>query len=734
MKHYLYKVCVLWMALTTGCFVACQEEDEDMQSSTSKGTINTHGELASRSVTCEVETHAGGQLLYKLDSIATIGNYSKEDITDLTIKGPVTREDLRILRPFQKMSRLDLTDITILDEWGNTSTHFPESVLDSLGSPAHVYLPTSITSMGWDGFRHSQITGVYMPDNIKEISSGIFFNCPNLTSVRLSEKLEALSWELFQDCPSLTTIEIPESVTVLQGYSLSGTGLKSFNIPENITVIEEGIFFNCKNLEKVVWSSPLTEIPRYCFYGCEKLEFEIPDYITVINDYAFAHCYALKEFIIPPSVKEIRYGAFQSCQGLTNIHIPATVETWGDAMFEGCTNLETVTGIENWTKIPYRMFNCCLKLNIEIPQQVVTIGDRAFERCYALQNPQLPSTLKVIEDGAFCDCYSITEMILPEGIDSIGAYAFQNIPITEITFPSSIKMVGVRPLQYCHQLKVVYWETAAEMPLLAAHSLPFVYAKAGIAYDKMNNNLSNLIFGDDETGYTTETFLLEDKDYYCPKSFTAQKVVFRRWYSNRNYMDGSPRAWQTISLPFTATKFVVQEYGEQPQRDLKPFGSSDMGDAKPFWLRSLHSDGFQRETVLEAGKPYIIAFPNSDQYLPEYNIEGTIEYWGENTVVMASTDALTPAVGPDFTMHATFNQMERSENIYTLEYREVYDENGSYQYWGQVWIPNWNNVNRFQAYATPNGTAARSYSMDNGSATSRSTKHIGVIPQESDID
>lgn len=709
MKQYLYKVCVLFMVLAVGSLVACQEVDEVMQPSFSKNPSTLHGEIASRAVTCEVETAASGQLLAKLDSIAAVGNYNKEDITDLTIKGPVTREDLRILRPFQKMNKLDLTDIIIIDEWGNASTNFPESVLDSLASPAHVYLPTSITYMGWDGFRHSQITGVYMPDNITGLSSGIFYDCPNLTSVRLSEKLKELSWGLFQNCPSLATIEIPESVIALQGYSLSGTGLKSFDIPESITTIGDGVFDNCKYLEKITWSPKITEIPYYCFDGCEKLQFEIPDYITLINNYAFANC-----------------------SGFTNIHLPATVETWGDGIFQGCSNLETVTGIEKWEEIPDRMFNSCDKLNIEMPQQLVSIGDRTFERCYALQNPKLPSTLKVIKEGAFCDCNSITEIILPEGIETIGAYAFQNIPITEITFPASLKEAGDRPLNYCHELKVVYWKTATEMPRLASHAIPFIYAKAGIAYDK--NNGTNLIFGDDETGYTAESFYLEDQDYYCPKSFTAKKAVFRRWTGQGNNLNGTPREWQTISLPFTVTKFVVQENGEQPQRVLKPFGSSDMGDAKPFWLRSLHSDGFQRETVLEAGKPYIISFPNSGQYLPEYNINGTIEYWGENTVVMASTDALTPAVGPDFTMHATFNWMERSENIYTLVYRDVFDENGNYQYWGQVWVSNWNDVDRFQAYATPNGTAARSYSMNDGSTTSRSAKRLGPIPQESDID
>jgi hypothetical protein len=65
----------------------------------------------------------------------------------------------------------------------------------------------------------------------------------------------------------------------------------------------------------------------------------------------------------------------------------------------------------------------------------------------------LPSTLKTIEKEAFKYCYGLTEITLAEGLETVGYYAFAEAPITEITFPRSVKEIKANCLASCSKLQ-----------------------------------------------------------------------------------------------------------------------------------------------------------------------------------------------------------------------------------------------------------------------------------------
>jgi len=80
--------------------------------------------------------------------------------------------------------------------------------------------------------------------------------------------------------------------------------------------------------------------------------------------------------------------------------------------------------------------------DIVIQEGTVGIADSSIRR---INSVQLPSTLKYIGDRAFQNQYpyiNLSEMNLPEGLISIGSYAFESTDLKEITIPSTVESVG----------------------------------------------------------------------------------------------------------------------------------------------------------------------------------------------------------------------------------------------------------------------------------------------------
>lgn len=137
------------------------------------------------------------------------------------------------------------------------------------------------------------------------------------------------------------------------------------------------------------------------------------------------------DLVIPDSIDNavvtaINMYAFSRRSDLVSITIPSTIQSIGDDAFFGCNGLKKVyvSSIEDWCKIDFSSSDA---------------------------NP-----LNIGAD-LYVDNKLVTDVTIPDGVKSIGKYAFYGYSsLKSISFPSSIRSIGESAFDYCFNLDKVY--------------------------------------------------------------------------------------------------------------------------------------------------------------------------------------------------------------------------------------------------------------------------------------
>ena len=264
------------------------------------------------------------------------------------------------------------------------------------------------------------------------------------------------------------------------------------NIPEYLKVegtVITGVEKKSRNkIKRIVIPEGITEIETWAFAYCENLEsVEIPASITSIGGYAFCGCKSLVNVNIPVNVASIGSSAFQGCESLANIKIPVGIESIGFFAFEGCESLAS----------------------IKIPVSVTHIGLFAFDGCKSLEIAEYNGTLTqwcALNGGGWLtsvaksmilvgennlDLKKQTTLTIPEGIASIGTYAFEGCERLEsVNIPESITSIGQGAFDECENLEIAeYGGTLAQWCALDGGGYLTISAKSMILAGENNMDL-----------------------------------------------------------------------------------------------------------------------------------------------------------------------------------------------------------------------------------------------------
>ena len=338
-----------------------------------------------------------------LETVLT--NYDYAKITSLTITGELGELDFYLIRnQLPQLQNLDISRVNIneipsqalinsqiekcilpnhLTAIGEKA--FYNSYLTSITIPANVEVIDraafqncqKLTELKFEqGSKLKTIKGGYTSYNIN--CYGTFANCTALTAVEIPSNIETIEEAAFKGCSQLAnvTFEKNSNLKIIKGgydthyenlnYGAftDCTALKSIEIPASVETIGVSAFLGCTQLEAIFFEigTKLQEIagesyrnPHGAFTNCTSLSsIEIPAGVTTIGIAAFYGCANLKQitFKTPAMLNSLNtghntavynYGTFGKCTSLMTIKIPAGVETLNGEIFDGCSNLTTIS-------------------------------------------------------------------------------------------------------------------------------------------------------------------------------------------------------------------------------------------------------------------------------------------------------------------------------------------------------------------------------------------------------
>ncbi len=335
-----------------------------------------------------------------------------------------------------------------------------------------------VISIGECAFRYSSLKSVTIPSSVETIENKAFEDCRELTNVVIQSGVKTIGDLSFYECTKLENIIIPPSVTTIGQSAFAGCcSLKDLTIPEGVTSIgacafrdlsaltvdtTNPVFYsegNCiieKATKTVIAGCNGSVIPddvlgigNNAFFGCGKLEsVTIPNGVKSIGELAFASCKELDSIIIPPSVTNVGKGAFCNLPALTVDTTNPVFYSEGNCIIERAT--KTVIAGCKGSVIPDDVlgigagaFYCCDLTSITIPNGVKSIGNYAFSNCSNLVSVTIPNSVTTLGEYAFDSCYRLSNVSLPDSITAIPDFAFQFCwGLTSVKIPESVTCIS----------------------------------------------------------------------------------------------------------------------------------------------------------------------------------------------------------------------------------------------------------------------------------------------------
>ena len=399
-------------------------------------------------------------------SLTSIGDwaFSNTGISSVSIPEGITDIKGRVFNSCQNL-------ISIV--FPSSLKYIGEYAFAGCASLSKINLPESLETIGKESFSYCPlIKNVTIPASVNIIGEGVFMNCNELESVTMKNANPAdIASNTFSNCDNailyvprgsrtryLTEYFWKDFKEIIEtDYDYSGTIYSDGDIRPNGTfswivsgvrmkfriVDEEAKTVEVGNgLVASIDNSTVGEITipsqialsngsytvvglgEKAFSDCTALtNVQMPNGILYIGRYAFWHCEELTSINIPEGTQRLDYDCFACCKSVTSVYIPSSVTsiTWDHNVFEGCTNLSTITVAEDNPVFDSR--NRCNAI-IETVENKLRIG---------CKGTIIPDDIAIIGHSSFSNMGDLSGLTIPASVTNIIAYAFWGCSFSSIT-------------------------------------------------------------------------------------------------------------------------------------------------------------------------------------------------------------------------------------------------------------------------------------------------------------
>lgn len=346
-----------------------------------------------------------------------------------------------------------------------------------------IEIPATVSKLDIEFSRDCDaLISVKISEGVKEIWSSIFAGCEKLTSLEYMGTMAQFNaikgaskvW-IENTLPEITCSDgiIPRPVFIIDEgnlYFCDKTRIAAnLEIPSGVIKIGKSAFEGIETLKSVKMCTGLKEIGYNAFSKCTSLEtVEFSDGVEIIGICAFAGCTALRSIDLPASLKWITSSAFQGCNLLTTVHYAGSLEQWekvqGKEKFWGDIPASEVICSDGSASRPLLLIEdgvlkaCTDKLitTVSIPEGINEIGEYAFQNCEKLEAVEIPQGVTKVSYCAFDACKALKSVTFPEGLKEIRAQAFQHCEsLTAIEIPESVEKVYSGAFNWCKSLRII---------------------------------------------------------------------------------------------------------------------------------------------------------------------------------------------------------------------------------------------------------------------------------------
>lgn len=337
-----------------------------------------------------------------------------------------------------------------------------------------VTLPEGLIAIGNEAFRSSGVKTISLPSTLTSMGTGAFRECKSLTGIVLPDALKEIKEYTFDGCVSLKILALGKQIVTIEQRAFFDTSIEELILPNSIKTVAPMAFGCCKMLKSLKIEDAEVFLDKGAFTDCTSLEtIDLGNGVKTFgtgyyyvgdsrwpsfsgNGGPFIRCTALTKIIIPSSVTDIT-GAFSGCSRLYDVTLPNTLTTIGNNTFEGCA-IREITIPNNVTTIGEKAFYGCPINEIVLPSSLTSIGDNSFQGC-PLTEITFPASLESIGNQAFWGC-PLTAVELSSSLKTIGENAFYKCPLTEVTIPKSVTLINNFAFNECKSLRKVKIDNA----------------------------------------------------------------------------------------------------------------------------------------------------------------------------------------------------------------------------------------------------------------------------------